>query len=163
MKKEESEVKEKKVKNEKNTPLPVKCAVYFLDILVFLLVVFYATTFFGFQHRVILSGSMEPYLKVNDLVMVKECNVGEAQVGDVIAFSVGDSVVCHRVFSMNGDGTVTTKGDAVEDVDLEFVTKDNFIGKVVLKVPQGRIIALLTSSIFFKVFVVLMAIITFFI
>lgn len=152
-----------KKKNNKNTSLIFKLIVYPIDVLIFVFILFYAVTFFGFQHRVILSGSMEPYLKVNDLVVVKECNIGDAQVGDVIAFTVGDSVVCHRVYSMNGDGTVTTKGDAVQDVDLEMTTKDNFIGKVVFKVPNGHFIAVVTQSVFFKIFVVIMAIITFFI
>ena len=106
---------------------------------------------------------MVPYMSAGDLVVVKEGNIGDMTEGDVICFMNGENPVCHRIFSMNGDGTVTTKGDAVQEPDTLPVTKDNFIGKVIFKIPNGSLIYTFIQSIWFKLTVILLAVLTFFI
>ena len=64
---------------------------------------------FGFGATLVMSGSMEPEISVNDLVFVEK--PGELHVGDVILYNSGESRVLHRIVDINGD-TVTTKGDA---------------------------------------------------
>lgn len=72
----------------------------------------------GFGTAIVLSGSMEPELRVDDLIFVKAQESYE--VGDVVVFQSGSSVVVHRIIEMK-DGTVVTKGDAnnTDDGEME--------------------------------------------
>lgn len=137
--------------------------IYPIDGILILLILLQLSSFIGFQQKVILSNSMVPYMSAGDMVLVKEANIGDMVEGDVICFMNGENPVCHRVYSMNGDGTVTTKGDAVQEPDTLPVTKDNFIGKVVFKLPSGGMIYHFLQSFLFKAIVVLLFILTFFI
>lgn len=155
------EDKEKVVKEKRATALPIKIAVYFIDLLILVVIAVSLLKFVGIEQKAILTGSMVPWVNPGDTVFVKECNIGEVTEGDVVCFTVGDNYVCHRVYSMNGDGTITTKGDAVQDVDQQLTTKDEFVGKVIFKLPKGQLLNQIFMSIFFKVFVVIMVILTF--
>ncbi len=64
---------------------------------------------FGYGMSVVLSGSMEDRLSVNDLIIVKETD--DYKVNDIVLFQDGNSLVVHRIIAIDGD-TVTTKGDA---------------------------------------------------
>lgn len=141
----------------------LRWVIYPVDLIIVLLIVLQLLQFTGIQQRVILSNSMVPYLSVDDLVFVKECNIGEAHEGDVACFSVGQNVVCHRIISMNGDGTITTKGDAVPEPDTQLTTQDEFIGTVVFKLPKGGVVYQFEQSLFFKIVVVLFVLLTIFI
>ena len=65
---------------------------------------------FGYGGAVVLSGSMEPELSVDDLILVRE----EASycVGDVVVFQDGESLVVHRIIKFLDETTVQTQGDA---------------------------------------------------
>lgn len=100
---------------------------------------------FGYGVSVVLSGSMEPALSVDDLVFLKETqNVEE---GDVIVYQSGRELIIHRVVMINGE-TLQTKGDAnpvpdtpinISDVKGKMTGKVPFAGKIVraLKTPAG--------------------------
>lgn len=64
---------------------------------------------FGFGTAIVLSGSMEPALSVDDLIFVKAKD--KYAVGDTVVFQNGGAIVVHRIISMT-DQTVITKGDA---------------------------------------------------
>ena len=72
---------------------------------------------FGIGAAVVLSGSMEPELSVNDLVLIRE--ESSYEVGDIIVYQSGGSLVIHRIEAMDDD-TVTARGDAnnVEDAPI---------------------------------------------
>lgn len=141
----------------------LRWVIYPIDMIIFLLILLQLSSFIGFQQKVILSNSMVPYMRAGDSVIVKEGNIGDMVEGDVICFMNGENAVCHRVYSMNGDGTVTTKGDAVQEPDSMPVTKDEFVGKVIFKIPSGAMIYSFLQSIWFKLIVVLLVALTFFI
>jgi len=73
---------------------------------------------FGFGAAVVLSGSMEPALKVNDVVIVRESD--SYAVGDIVVFQSEKNLVVHRVIAAEGD-SITTQGDAnnVADAPIE--------------------------------------------
>ena len=71
---------------------------------------------FGRGVAIVLSGSMEPTLSVDDLIFVKAQD--SYQVGDVVVFQSGSSVVVHRIIEINGD-SVVTQGDANNAADEE--------------------------------------------
>lgn len=69
---------------------------------------------FGFGIAVVLSGSMEPTLEVNDVILVRESQ--DYQVGDIIVFQSGHTLVTHRVIQIDGS-QVITQGDANNTAD----------------------------------------------
>ena len=71
---------------------------------------------FGVGMAVVLTGSMEPTLMVDDVIIVQEQD--SYQQGDVVVFQSGSSLVVHRIVRLNGD-SVVTKGDANNAEDSE--------------------------------------------
>lgn len=85
---------------------------------------------FGIGTAVVLSGSMEPTLSVDDLIIVKSQDSYE--VGDVVVYQSGSILVVHRIISMDGT-TMVTKGDAnnADDGEMEVsIIKGAVVGRV---------------------------------
>lgn len=101
----------------------------------------------GYQTFHIVSGSMEPAIKVGSAIYVKACNPQAITQQDVIAFYVDGEVVAHRVIQKDEQNQVFyTKGDANAAADLNPVPYQNLIGKLVLTIPYlGSLLVLYTS------------------
>ena len=89
----------------------------------------------GYCPLIVLTGSMEPQIKSGDLIIVKQIDSSEVQVGDVIAFfdpsGNGSSIVTHRVVELiTEDGALAfrTRGDANNTEDRLPVPADNLVG-----------------------------------
>ncbi len=99
---------------------------------------------FGFGVSVVVSGSMEPELSVNDLIVVTEAD--ELYVGQVIVYQVGSTLVVHRIKSINDD-EIITRGDA-NNTDDAPISADMIKGEVAFAIPfVGMIIRLLQNPI----------------
>lgn len=85
----------------------------------------------GVGMSIVLSGSMEPTLQVNDLVIVHRQD--SYRTGDIVVFQTGSALVVHRIVSMDGD-TVVTKGDANDGADPPIAT-DAIKGRVAARIP----------------------------
>ena len=78
---------------------------------------------FGIKTFCIISGSMEPTISVNDIVIIKEVEQNEIKRGDIIAFKHKGETITHRIIKIskdeNGELLYTTQGDAnnTEDED----------------------------------------------
>ena len=116
---------------------------------------------------VIVSGSMEPLIKVRDAVIVKRTDVDQIKVNDVITYRSEDPafsgiLITHRVTNIetvNGEKKFTTKGDHNETVDRLSINANQIQGKVVMRIPKvgyikyllidyyGWIIAVLIPSV----------------
>lgn len=83
---------------------------------------------FGYTFFEVASGSMNPAIKVGDIVVVKLNS--PYQKGDVITYYSEPNYITHRVYEVNGDNIIT-KGDANNTVDFK-VSKENVLGKVVI-------------------------------
>lgn len=94
-------------------------------------------TFFGTSFAIVQTESMEPYIKVGDLIVIHTCQYDEVEVGDNIVFIAGDGFgrlkgqsVVHEAVEITPDGIVTKgkneKANPVPDVDK--VTENNLIG-----------------------------------
>lgn len=79
------------------------------------------------------TGSMTPTIPARSLVVVE---VGHYEMGEPIAFHVGNGVVTHRLVGDNGDGTYVTRGDANNVADLTPVEARDIIGGVVASQPE---------------------------
>lgn len=87
-------------------------------------------TVFGYGSAVVVSGSMEPEISVNDLVIVKAEDSYE--LNDVITFydAASGTYITHRIILVEGE-MYATKGDANSAADLFSVPQTAVVGKVV--------------------------------
>ena len=103
---------------------------------------------FGFGVSVVLTGSMEPRLSANDLVVIKPA--GSYNVGDIVVYQSGRTLIIHRIKLTDGE-TVVTQGDAnnvpddpiqISDVKGKLVFSVPFIGLIVrgIKTVPGTLI-----------------------
>ena len=111
---------------------------------------------FGVGASVVLTGSMEPTLRVNDLVVVQRAD--EYNVGDIVVFQQGNQLIIHRIIDKNDEeAKITTKGDAnniddgqipVSAVKGKYSFRVPFVGLIVkgLKTVPGIIIVLGLSA-----------------
>ena len=91
---------------------------------------------FGYGFSVVLSGSMEPELSVNDLIVVRASD--RYAVGDVVVYQSKGELIVHRVVELNGQ-EVVTKGDANNAADAP-IAYEQLKGKVVGRVPGVGIV-----------------------
>lgn len=99
---------------------------------------------FGYGSAVVLSGSMEPELSVNDVIIVHEDN--NDKIGDVVVYQNGSELIVHRIIDIDNE-TITTKGDANNTPD-EPINKKNIKGTVVFTIPfLGIIVNFLKSTV----------------
>ena len=101
--------------------------------------------FLGVKAFVIVSGSMEPDLKVSDVAIVKKCEQNDLKENDIISFRSGQSIITHRIIQImeteNGVQYIT-KGDnnnvrdsgtvKFEDVEGKYIGKISNLGKAVI-------------------------------
>lgn len=102
--------------------------------------------FLGIGNAVVVSGSMAPTIKVNDVVLVRKAQASTYQKGDIVTYKSESFPVTHRIQSIKGD-TVITKGDANDAADQAIKTSDIY-GKVFLTIPKiGYLIAWLQQPL----------------
>ena len=100
---------------------------------------------FGYGMSVVLSGSMESRLSVDDLVIIKATD--NYKVNDIVLFQDGNSLVIHRIIEIDGD-TVTTKGDANNVAD-EPINKSQIKGVLVYDIAGfGAVVNILKQPVF---------------
>lgn len=125
---------------------------------------------FGYSFLRTLTGSMEPAIPVHSLVVVRECDANELQVGDVITYRATDeglegALNTHRITRVErgASGPVfTTKGDANAVEDTTPVAAANVVGKVVLVSGALGVAASLVANplVFFPLVIVPLALLT---
>lgn len=117
-----------------------------------------APSFLGYSAFRVMSGSMEPTLPTNTMIVVKQVPPEEIEVGDVITFissdpSLGGSVNTHRVTAIaeeGGERVFTTKGDANYIDDKYPVKGTELIGVLVYSsVALGTVVRLASNPIIF--------------
>ena len=87
---------------------------------------------FGYGAAVVLTGSMEPTIMTDELIIVVEDDAYE--VGDVVVYQSGRILVVHRIMSMDEE-TAITQGDANNVAD-EPILLEHIKGKVVAHIPN---------------------------
>lgn len=118
---------------------------------------------FGIKTFCIVSGSMEPQISVNDVVLIKEVEENEINKGDIISFTINGETITHRIVNIESktDGKLvyTTKGDANNTEDQEQISFDNIEGKYIGKIPKiGKIILALKSKTTLGIVLIILAI-----
>ena len=120
----------------------------FLLLLPCLLIIDYAMPMFGYSFHVIITGSMEPTIRLDDLVIARHCKPEDVQVGDIIMFNTKPhyfsplTIVPRRVVQMNTElygeqGLwLLARDDRSDPQEPEIITAQNLIGKVVGRLPR---------------------------
>lgn len=93
---------------------------------------------------VIVSGSMEPIIKVRDAVIVRRCEEKDVKIGDVVTYRSQDEafygiLITHRVVNIeekDGHKLYITKGDHNETIDRTPVNFSQIRGKVIMRIPK---------------------------
>lgn len=97
---------------------------------------------FGYGAAIVLTGSMEPTIMADDLILVAEQESYE--IGDVVVYQSGSILVVHRIVGMD-ETTVTTQGDANNAPDAP-VRREMIKGEVVGTVSGvGSLVRLLKT------------------
>ena len=114
---------------------------------------------FGIKTFSIISGSMEPALSINDIVLIKEVSASELKINDIISFKIDGEVITHRILNVeieNSEYTYTTKGDSNDVADLKKIKYNQVEGKYIGKIPKmGKIFGYLKNE---TVFIIILTI-----
>lgn len=71
--------------------------------------------FFGIKPFIVVTGSMEDTINSGDLVITKAVDPATLEVGDIISYREGESVITHRIVEFTeeeGEAAFITQGDA---------------------------------------------------
>ena len=108
--------------------------VVFSIIILIRVVVFKKLDVFGYKFYIILSDSMSPVIKKDDIVVVKQTT--EIKKGDIIAFEAEGCVFVHRVKEIEDENLYKTQGDANNVEDDELIKPEQIKGVAVRKLPK---------------------------
>ena len=112
---------------------------------------------FGIKCAVVMTGSMEPTIKIDDFVIIKRPK--EIKVNDIVAYKEKDSKseILHRVVKIKDD-EVITKGDANNTEDNP-INRDQITGIYIGRIKYiGKIISFVSKPIVFSIIITLLVI-----
>lgn len=105
--------------------------IYWLILAVFLVVFFFGR----YKLMVVLSGSMEPAIKMGSIVVIKpEKNYIKKDIITYQDLAKSKTTITHRVFEASGSAYIT-KGDANKIPDTTKIFPKQIIGKVIFVIP----------------------------
>ena len=82
---------------------------------------------------------MQPTLNIDDVILVKKCDIRELNKNDIITFTKDEKIISHRIVKIiekEKDRNFVTKGDNNEAEDVGFVYDDQIYGKVIFNIPK---------------------------
>ncbi len=103
--------------------------------------VYFISGLFKYYALTIASGSMEPNIKIGDVLIIKKTNSDELSIfekGDVLAHNYQGKTIVHRIISIEKENEkyiFQTKGDNNNGNDNYEITEEMVIGKAIFKIP----------------------------
>ncbi|MBQ9744217.1 MAG: signal peptidase I [Clostridia bacterium] len=98
----------------------------------------------GIGVGMVMSGSMEPELSVDDVIVVVKDN--DIELGDTVVYQSGGILVVHKVVGIDGD-QITTRGTA-NNKDDDPISAEKIKGRVILSIGgAGTIIRIIRSPL----------------
>ncbi len=119
--------------------------------------------FFGIKTFIIVSGSMEPFLNIGDIIFVETADEKELEENDIISFREGESIVTHRIIGITDDEEpkYVTKGDNnnvkdsnevdYKDIEGKYVGKISYLGYVVIFL-KNKVVIICIILIFYLLY-----------
>ena len=113
---------------------------YAFPIILSAVLIYFISGYFKYYALTIGSGSMEPNIKVGDVVIVKQkgYEVNDIQIGTVIVYRHNNVQIVHRVVDIvksDNDYIFYTKGDNNDIKDSWYVEEKDIIGIATYKLP----------------------------
>ena len=99
--------------------------VYFL-ILIYLIV--FIPIIWNYYPLIVVSGSMEPTLKVGGILYYHEKNINEFKKNEILVYRYKNHIISHRIVNKNSDSFIT-KGDANKKNDSKVIYHNQIIGE----------------------------------
>lgn len=104
----------------------------FIFRIVYILLIIYLLIFvpslWGQKPLVVISGSMEPTLKVGGILYYEKINIDEFDEGDILVYQTKEHIISHRIVDINENGFIT-KGDINNSVDNYLINNEQILGK----------------------------------
>lgn len=103
----------------------------------------------SYEAFVIIGDSMEPEIKIGDVVIIKKVSSKDLDEGDVITYEKNDEYITHRITEIKHDGknkVYTTKGDKNSVDDSEDVKFQDIKGVKVGKIPFIGVFIIIISK-----------------
>lgn len=94
---------------------------------------------FGIRFFNIVSGSMTPNIEINDVILVKKCDIRDLKKDDIITFTKDKKTISHRIVKIienENSRMFITKGDNNDVLDDGLIKENQIIGKVVFTIPK---------------------------
>ena len=100
--------------------------VFYILIIIYLII--FIPVLWGKRPLVVISGSMEPILKVGGILYYEKINLDDFKKDDILVYKLNEHIVSHRIVNINEYG-FETKGDNNNSNDSYIVDKNNVIGR----------------------------------
>ena len=104
----------------------------FIFRIIYILLIIYLLIFvpslWGQKPLVVISGSMEPTLKVGGILYYEKINIDELDEGDILVYQTNDHIISHRIVDIIENDFIT-KGDKNNSVDNYLVNRNQVLGK----------------------------------
>lgn len=104
----------------------------FIFRIIYILLIIYLLIFvpslWGQKPLVVISGSMEPTLKVGGILYYEKISIDELDEGDILVYQENNHIISHRIVDITENGFIT-KGDKNNSVDNYLVSNNQVFGK----------------------------------
>lgn len=121
-----------------------------------------APSIFGIKTFTIISSSMEPTFKIDDIIFVKKIDENQLQIGDIISFIQDKDIITHRIEKIEKNDSelvFITKGDANSTTDINKVKLSQIEGKYIFKISKvGKIFYILKNKVVFIIVTIILLI-----
>ena len=99
-----------------------------LYVLIIIYLLVFVPCLWGHKPLVVISGSMEPTLKVGGILYYEKIELEDFKTNDILVYKTKDHIISHRIVDIVDDGFIT-KGDANNSVDNNLINKNQVLGK----------------------------------
>ncbi|MFR5856624.1 MAG: signal peptidase I, partial [Bacilli bacterium] len=99
-----------------------------LYILIIIYLLIFIPCLWGHKPLVVISGSMEPTLKVGGILYYEEIDLDDFKADDILVYKTKKHIISHRIVDIVDEGFIT-KGDANNSIDNNLVNKNQVLGK----------------------------------
>ena len=100
--------------------------VFYILIIIYLII--FIPVLWGKRPLVVISGSIEPILKVGGILYYEKINLDDFKKDDILVYQLNEHIVSHRIVNINEYG-FETKCDNNNSNDSYIVDKNNVIGR----------------------------------
>ena len=100
--------------------------VFYILIIIYLII--FIPVLWGKRPLVVISGSMEPILKVGGILYYEKINLDDFKKDDILVYQLNKHTISHRIVDITENGFLT-KGDNNKSIDTYIVDKNNVIGR----------------------------------